>query len=199
MAKLPKDIHPDSLSRLPLLTREDMDEYGKQVWDKQFGTGTGSIAGVRGPGGIAMYSPKIAEAEKMRSRYLQLESQLSGAIRELAELVGQREMNAQYQWSLHEPEAMKEGLSRKAIDAVKYRRRVAGLPEPEAVVIQFGRELFRGPKVTSQTFARALKVFGPKKLVELVSLMGISAYIALRLRAFDLHMPPGRKPLLPIP
>jgi hypothetical protein len=33
-ASLPKDINPSSLARLPWPKREDMDEYGKQVFDE---------------------------------------------------------------------------------------------------------------------------------------------------------------------
>jgi 4-carboxymuconolactone decarboxylase len=195
MPKLPKDIHPESGNRLPLIKRDDLDEYGKKVWDKQFGT---SIAGTKGPGGIAMRSPKIAEAEKLRSRYLATESEIESKLRELAELVGQREMNAQYQWSLHEVEGLREGLSQKTVDVVKYRKSVAGLPEKEAAIIQLGREAFRRDKVSSKTFANALKLFGPRGMVDLVTLFSISASIALRIRVFDLQMG-DRKPLLPMP
>ena len=34
-ATLPKDVYPDSGSRLPLLKREDMDEEGKKLYDKR--------------------------------------------------------------------------------------------------------------------------------------------------------------------
>ena len=73
------------------------------------------------------------------------------------------------------------------------------LPEAEAVIIQFGREMFRQKKVTSETFAHVLKIFGPKQLVELVALMARYAATAAELCAFDMQLYPDHKSLLPLP
>ncbi len=81
----------------------------------------------------------------------------------------------------------------------KYRKGVAELPETEAVIIQFGREMFRNKKVTSETFACALKIFGPKRLVDLVALMANYSATAVRFYAFDMQVDPDKKLLLPLP
>ena len=197
MSILPKDIYPESGFRLPLPKREDMDDYGKEVYDRAVGPGSGTIVGLRGPSGINLHSPKLAEREKALSQYVRFESGLSGPIRELAILVTAREMDSQFEWAAHEPIALKEGLSQEIIDVVKYRKGVAELPETEAVIIQFGREMFRQKKVTSETFVYALKIFGPKQLVDLVALMGIYASTALKLCAFDMQLGSDKKPILP--
>ena len=69
----------------------------------------------------------------------------------------------------------------------------------DAVIIQFGRQLFSQKKVNSETFARALKIFGPKRLVDLVSLMTNYSSTAVLLDAFDIQLDPDQKPLLPMP
>ena len=46
-----------------------------------------------------------------------------------------------------------------------------GLAEKEAALIEFGRELFGKHTVSSQTYARALKIFGERDLVDLIDLM----------------------------
>jgi hypothetical protein len=53
---LPSDIQPDSLNRLPVVKREQMDENGKKAYDLNAG-GPGKIAQPTGPGAIALYSP----------------------------------------------------------------------------------------------------------------------------------------------
>jgi 4-carboxymuconolactone decarboxylase len=73
------------------------------------------------------------------------------------------------------------------------------LGEKETVVIEFGRELFSKHVVSAQTYARALKVFGERDLVDLVDLMALHATEATLLAAFDQYLPAGQKPLLPIP
>ena len=198
MSTLPKDIYPESGFRLPLPKREDMDDYGKEVYDKVVGPGSGTITGLRGPSGIKLHSPKLAEREKALSWYLRFESGLSGPIRELAILVTAREMDSQFEWAAHEPIALKEGLSPEIIDVVKYRKGVAELPETEAVIIQFSREMFRQKKVTSETFARALKIFGPKQLVDLVALMAKYTATAIKFYAFDMQVDPDKGQLLPL-
>jgi 4-carboxymuconolactone decarboxylase len=120
-------------------------------------------------------------------------------MRELAILVTAREMDSQFEWTAHEPVAIKEGLSQEIIDVVKYRRDVAELPETEAVIIQFGREMFRNKRVSSETFACALKIFGPKRLVDLVALMANYSATAVGFYAFDMHVDPDKKLLLPLP
>jgi hypothetical protein len=44
-----------------------------------------------------------------------------------------------------------------------------------------------------------VKQFGPTKLINLVALMGNYAGTAALLATFDMQLPPGQKPLLPMP
>jgi 4-carboxymuconolactone decarboxylase len=85
------------------------------------------------------------------------------------------------------------------IDVVKHAKTTQGLAEADAVIIELGREAFIAKKVSSATFARALKQFGQKSLVDIVALMGNYAGTAALLATFDMQLPPGQKPLLPIP
>ena len=196
---LPQDVYPESGFRLPLPKRDDFDDYGKKVYDKMLGPGSNLLRGLRGPFGIRMYSPKLAEYSKMLIQYLRFESGFNGRIRELVILVTAREMNSQFEWAAHEPEGLKEGLPQEIIDVVKYRKSVGGLPETDAVIIQFGRQMFGQKKVNSETFARALKIFGPKQLVDLVSLMTHYSSTAALLDAFDMQLDADQEPLLPVP
>jgi 4-carboxymuconolactone decarboxylase len=120
-------------------------------------------------------------------------------VREIAILTTAREMDSQFEWCAHEPEALKEGVEQSVIDTIKHRRSTAGLAETDAAVIELGREIFRDHKVSSATFARAKAIFGPNKLVELVLLMGNYASTAALLTALDMQLPEGKTPLLPVP
>jgi len=196
---LPKDVYPESGFRLPLPKREDFDEEGKKIFDKRVGKDARSLRGLRGPSGIRLYSPKLADYSNLVSQYLRFETGFSGRLRELAILVTAREMDSQFEWAAHEQEALKEGLPKEAVEIVKNRRGVEGLSETEAVIVLFGREMFGNKKVGSETFARALKIFGPKQLVDIVSLMINYQGTASLLTAFDVQLDPGQQPLLPMP
>ena len=194
---LPADIHPESGYRLPPPKPEDMDEKGQKIYDKLTGSRKRVLVGLRGPSAIRLHIPALAEKASALSQYLRYESGLSGPIRELAILVTAREMDSNFEWAAHEPKALEEGISPEVIDVIKYRLDVAGLPETERVIIQFGRQLFGQKKVNSETFGRALAVFGPKQLVVLVSLMAHYASTATLLSAFDMQLGPNQKALLP--
>jgi 4-carboxymuconolactone decarboxylase len=198
---LPKDVYPDSGFRLPLPKRENLDDAGKKAFDMVVNPNTRTLAGLQGPLGIQMYSPQVAVLEHEINDYLRYQAGFDGRVRELAILITAREENSQFEWAIHERVALKEGLDKKIIDVVKYRQSNAGLPEREAVVIQLGREMLGRKNVSSETFARALKQFSPRGLVDLVSLMGNYSSKAALLRAFDATdtQPPNPQFLMPLP
>ena len=195
---MPADIDPQSGFRLPLPKREDLDEVGQRHYDRATRPGA-TIAGLQGPAGIQLYSPKTAEHAQALNRYLRFEAGFSPRVREIAILTTAREMDSQFEWVAHEPEALKEGVEPAVIDIIKHRKSTAGLGETDAAVIEFGRQIFRDHKVTPDIFARVKALFGAQKLIELVMLMGNYAGTAALLAAVDMQLHKGHKPLLPIP
>jgi 4-carboxymuconolactone decarboxylase len=195
---MPNDIDPQSGFRLPLPRREDLDEAGRNAYDRATAPGA-TIAGLQGPAGVQLYSTKIAAPMAAINRYLRFESGISARMREIAILTTAREMDSQFEWVAHEPEALKEGVAQSVVDVIKHRRSIAGLDEADAVVIELGRQIWREHKLGSELFARAKAVFGPNKLVDLVLLMGNYAGTAALLAVVDMQLHAGKKPLLPIP
>src|SRR5262249_14367608 len=70
---MPADIDPQSGFRLPLPKREDLDDAGKAHYDRVAAPGA-TIAGLQGPSGITLYSPKAAEHARALNRYLRFEA-----------------------------------------------------------------------------------------------------------------------------
>lgn len=195
---LPKDVYADSRCRLPLPKREDLDAVGQKIFDHHIDPNGGSIKGLNGPGGIRLHSPRLSAALAPTGLYLRREADFSGPIRELIILMAARGMDSAFEWAAHEPEALKEGLPQAVIDIVKHRKPVDGLPEKEATIIRFGRELFDDKRVSPEVFAEALRIFGRKTLVDMVGLMGNYASTALLLAAFDMQLPDGEVAELPV-
>jgi 4-carboxymuconolactone decarboxylase len=194
---MPSDIDPNSGFRLPLPKREDLDDVGKRAYDRAAMPGK-SLVGLRGPGGITLYSTKTVEARAQFSNHLRFDV-FPANIREVAILAVAREMDSQFEWAAHEPEALKEGVPADVVDVIKHRKSTQGVDETYAAIIELGRQTFGDHKVTSECFARVKKLFAPTKLVELVMLMGNYAPTAAFLTAFDMQLPEGQKPLLPVP
>ena len=92
---------------------------------------------------------------------------------------------------------MRAGLDQAVIDAVKFDRDVAGLPEKDATVIRLGRALFRDHQVSPELWAKTVEFFGRQGAVEIVATMGDYVMAGFMLTAVDQQLPPDRKPLLP--
>ncbi|MEE8348296.1 MAG: hypothetical protein V3R94_01915, partial [Acidobacteriota bacterium] len=54
----PSDIDPESRSRLPLKSRAELDEEGQEVYDFLVDPDSQTLAGLTGPRGFYLYSPK---------------------------------------------------------------------------------------------------------------------------------------------
>ena len=195
----PGDIYPESRNRLPLVERESLDKLGQALFDKTTADARSgrSLAGFQGPNGITLYSPRVADNDQRKNDYLRFESPLGRRHYELAVLVTARELDQQFEWTAHEPAALRAGVEPAVIDIVKYRRPLAGLQPKDAAIIQLGRELVGLRSAESSTLAEALRLFGARDLVDVVSVIGHYSAIAVLLNAFDQQLAPGQKPLLP--
>jgi len=192
---MPSDIDPQSGFRLPLLKREELDADGQATYDRA--ARGGNVAGLRGPAGASLYSRGTHAHLRAIVDYLRTGAGIPPRIREIALLATERELDSQFQWSLHEPQARKVGVPQDAIDVIKHRRDTAGLDATDALVITLARQLWRDRKVTSDIFAQAKALFGPHKLIDLVVLMGNHAATAALLTAVDMQLPEGIEPPLP--
>ena len=188
-AALPKDVHPDSRSRVPLIKREALDAADQKDYDRHVGPHMDSLAGLQGPGGLRLHGSK---ADKIGDG-------LGSRMKELIRLIVSREMDQAFEWTVHEPVALKEGLQPAIIDVIRLRKPLTGVPEKEAAMIQLGREYYQKHKVSSETYARALKAIGEKNLIDMCVLMGNYTETAVLLTVNDVHLPFDQKSLLPVP
>ena len=180
----PGDIDPESGCRLPLPRRADLDPEGQQIYDRLANPDGGTLRGLKGPGGIQLHSPELAQRSRPVNHYLRFEAGLSGRVRELAILATAREHDSQFEWAAHEPAALVEGIPPELIDTIRWRGDTARLAEADATVIDLAREIFAARHVSTKTYARALNQFGKRQLVDLIALMGNYAATAALLTAF---------------
>jgi alkylhydroperoxidase family enzyme len=192
--QLPPDVNPISLTRLPPLTRNDLNNEGKAIYDKIVGTGP---APTTGPVALSLYSPKIALAFNDLNGFLRYNGDLSPRHTEVAIVAATWEIQQQYEYSAHEPAALRFGAPQAVIDTIKYNREPAGLSPEETMIIRLCRAIMRDHKVSSEMYAEAVKLFGRKGLVELVTVMGDYVMVGMVMTAIDQHLPENRPALLP--
>jgi hypothetical protein len=193
-AALPPDIDPVTLTRLPQLTRADLDDEGKAIYDKIVGNGA---VPTTGPVSVSLYSPRIAQPWSDLNGFLRYNGDLSERHTEVAILVAAWEIEQQYEYSAHEPAALRFGAPQAVIDTIKFDREPVGLSPEETVIIKVGRQIMREHKLDSALYAEAVKLFGRKGLVEMVTVMGDYVMVGMVLTAIDQHLPPSRPALMP--
>jgi 4-carboxymuconolactone decarboxylase len=193
-APLPPDVNPVSLTRLPPLTRNDLNDEGKAIYDKIVGTGP---APTTGPVALSLYSPKIALVFNDLNSFLRYNGDLSPRFTEVAIVAATWEIQQSFEYSAHEPAALRFGAPQAVIDTIKYNREPMGLSPEETMIIKLSRAIMREHKVSSEMYAEAVKLFGRKGLVELVTVMGDYVMVGMVMTAIDQHLPENRPNLLP--
>ena len=164
----PTDIHGDSRSRLP---------YVKA----QAGAAPGSLYSR----GLAPEGTGPGHINRHGSGMKLLEASVGKRLMALAALVTAYEHHQHYDVTTKELAARNAGVEPPVIDIVRQQRALDTLAEKDAAIIQFGRELFGRHTVSAATYARALKIFGERDLVDLVDLMARQVGDVTLLTAFD--------------
>ena len=186
---MPADILPDSRSRIPV---------ENPARPAPAAGGEGGNAGLyrrtlapapTGPGSMGKFAAGLKSLETSQGK----------ALVALAALLAARLHDQQYDWTMTELAARRDGLSAAAIDAVRHNTAVTSLPAKEATLIQFGRELLGQHNVSAETYARAKTTFGQQDLSDfVVNVMAPHTREAVLLTVFDQQLPAGQAPLLPV-
>jgi len=191
--KMPADLDHESMARLPYLQRQNLDEHAQMIYDTLPGRSPEGV--LRGPLAFAAYNPAVAKALFDLHNAAVGEGTLSAHVRELAIMVACRETNYNLEWNGHEPSAVKAGVDPKVIDIVRDDRALNGIDAQDAMVIRFGRQMFRDKYVDSATFAKAVEMLGERGTMDMVAVMNtyaVSGYFAI---AVDEHPQAGRPAL----
>jgi 4-carboxymuconolactone decarboxylase len=195
---LPADIDTQSLSRLPLIRKDSLDEEGRRMFEAINGK-NGNTPRL-GPPASSMYSLAAAEPYDRLNQLLRSANVIGPQFFEISTLVPAREFNQQYEWTAHELGARRAGVAQEVIDVIKQDRPTSGLPEKEATAIDFGRALLRGNRqVPPELFAKMVSLFGQRGAIEITMVMGDYAMTAMLLNAVNQQLPPERERLLPMP
>jgi 4-carboxymuconolactone decarboxylase len=172
-----------------------MDERDREVFDRLTlmnddpGRGkSGPGKGLRGPTGIYLHSPALADAAARQNYYLRFGTQLSPRIREIAILTVAQALQSAFEWNAHEPIARREGISEAVLKAIKSGE-LDAVDENDRTVIALARESLIDHRVNRETYDRALTLLGPKQLVELAALIGNYASTAYMLNIFAMKTP----------
>ena len=181
------------MPRLPEITdRDQLPEEARHNYDLI----TARRGRVSGPFAVLLNSPEVAGRLGHLGTYVRFESALSGVDRELAIIATAREFDCPYEWAAHVRLARQEGVREEAIQAVANRNPLDGLPDDEALIVRYCREMFREHRVSDSTFRAAQTRYGDRGVTDLTATMGYYGQIACVLNAFEIT-PAADAPQLP--
>ncbi|HEX6471562.1 MAG TPA: carboxymuconolactone decarboxylase family protein [Streptosporangiaceae bacterium] len=182
--------------RLPLLDPRALTAEQRALYDAIGAARGGQVpagesGGLLGPFNAMLYSPRIGEPLQQLGAAIRFRTGFTARERELAILVVAAHLRADFEWYAHERIGRGSGLTDEELAALRAGRRPS-LDDPrERVVHETARALAVDGDLDAAAFTAAVDALGRPLLVELVTLVGYYAALALQLRTFRVGVPPG--------
>ena len=174
--------------RFPDLPKEGLTDAQKRVYDAIAG---GPRGGVRGPFGVLLRSPELADRVQKVGEHLRFHSSLPARLNEFAILINARFWGSKYEWYAHRPLAIKGGLAESLADDVARGARPVGMQDDEAVVFDFCSVLHQQHFVDDALFRRAVSILGEQGVVDLIGVSGYYTLVSMVLNVAEIPLPAG--------
>ena len=179
------------MSRLPSVDPATMTPAKRAAYDEIL-----RVRGqVRGPFAIWLTSPELCQHALALQDWFPKHAKLERRLLELMILVMARQATAQFAWFVHEPHALRLGVSQAVIDAIRERRTPDFDRDDERLVYDISRELDQTRTLSRATYDRGIALLGAEVMVELVSAIGFYVMVAMTLNTFEAPVPGGKLPL----
>jgi 4-carboxymuconolactone decarboxylase len=177
--------------RLPPIPADTMSaEQQKAVADFKAARGVE----LSGPFHPLLRSPELLTRGRAMGDYLRYNSALPPRLSEFVILLTASHWAQQYEWAVHHPIALKEGVSQETATAIAEGRRPARMTEDEEVLYDLCTELQRTHVISDPTYAKALARFGERGVVDSVGIVGYYTFLAMQLNTSRTPAPAGTTP-----
>jgi len=154
---------------------------------------------VFGPFVPLLRSPEVMLRAMALGDYLRYRTVFPTKLNELIILITSRHFTHRYEWYVHYPIAVKEGLKKEIADAIADGRRPSGMDADEEIIVDFCTELLRNNSVSDPTYSRAMKRFGEQGTIEMVGVVAYYTFQSMVLNTARTPVPPGAPPLEAFP
>jgi len=186
------------MSRLPLRTRDQLDDDGREVCDS-ITASRGAIvtdAGtLMGPFNAWVTAPGVGGRLAELGAALRFASSIERRLLEVAIITVGARWRAEFEWWAHSRMAVQHGVSQETVDGIA--RGEAPTVADEQLVHAVARQLVDDGHVHRDTYEAARQLLGDRGVVELVTLCGYYTLVSFTLNAFDVALPPGESPTWP--
>ena len=173
------------MSRAPELDYEKMSDEQKRVYDE---IASGPRGGVRGPLGVWLTRPGLADRAQNLGAYCRYDSLLPPKLSELAIIATARLWGSAYEWFAHSKIALEAGVAPEIVEAM----RLGIIPEfddpDQAIVFEVAVALHVDRKISDDLFDRAVAQLGKDTVVDLVGILGYYTLISMTLNVFEVPL-----------
>ena len=152
----------------------------------QLSSGAGGLAG---PFNAMLYAPTVGHALQELGAAIRFGTKLTPRIREMAILVVAQAWDSGYEQASHELIGRDAGLTDAELDALRAAEDPKFTDEQEIVAYSTARTLTVARDLDDEEYAAAIAALGEGGLVELSTLVGYYATLALQLRIFRVPRP----------
>ena len=180
------------MPRLPEIDATNLSSEQRAIYDRLMR----QRGHMRGPFAVWLRNAELCENTLKLQEMFASRVKLERRLLELMILVAARLATAQYAWFIHEPYALKFGVSPNIIQAIRERRAPDFTRDDERLVYDITTELNTTGSLSEATYNSGMALFGEQVMVELVSAVGFYAMVAMTLNAFAVAVPDGTPPLV---
>jgi len=172
------------MSRAPELNYDKMSDEQKKVYND---IASGPRGSVRGPLGVWLTRPGLADRAQNLGAYCRYDSLLPPRLSELAIITTARIWGSAYEWLAHSRIALEAGIDPKIVDAL----RLGNIPtfgDPEQkIVFEIAIALHVDRRVSDDLFDQAVDKLGKDTVVDLVGILGYYTLISMTLNTFEVQ------------
>jgi 4-carboxymuconolactone decarboxylase len=182
------------MGRLKNLDPAAISGYQKELYDRI----AAQRGAVRGPFNAWLYSPELCDRVEALGAYVRFTSDIPMLLKEIAVLQIARAYTSQYMWRAHVKFALDNGVSREIVDAIRDRHPVPLRDDAERLVHRYTDELLRDHRVSDAAWQGWVAMFDERRAVEFTAFIGNFCMVAMALNTFEVDLPKGDEPLLPV-
>ena len=146
---------------------------------------------VFGPFALMLRSPEVMLRAAAMGDYMRYRTSLPPALNEMIILLTARHWTQQFEWHIHQPMALKAGVSPTTVAAISTGRRPDTLSADEAIVYDFSTELLRLQNISDDTYARARERFGEPGIIDMVGVAGYYSLLSMMMNTARMAAPAG--------
>ena len=161
--------------------REELTPEQQQVFDQIAVPRAGAVPA---PFHLLLESPTLASLTQALGAFCRYRTGFAPHLSEIVILITATHWRADYEFSVHIPEARKAGLSEETIAAIRDGRVPTFTDSDSKLVYDFATTFYTTREVPDALFNDAVGRFGRQRVVELVGVLGYYSMLAIFMRVF---------------